>query len=367
MIQTAGFVRSWREIHKAYLFLAVTVGIATPLVAALVLCAPVNFNEHEGDLVTYYATKINGTFFGILVAGLASITLMMAVNTAFVASSELLERVAHRYGFHWLIVTNRRHSLYRIHLLNALFLFNDYRHYQRLPENPGRYVRDRPCCEFLYQYGIAFDLPLFYRHQGSNPVLHEPRRYAYSLDHSGKLLHFPGDRQASRYGPLGRHNGFCACRGRPMAKKRAPEIVHIGQADNEMEMILYLSESSSPDMHVIFRRPREESLGEPKDNEAYISFYTPRQGIPPKMAQKHFRFPLLRGSFYQRILFLLKIVEYELPDKNVCVHFGWPLSSWLDRLAIGVMVFNLMTLPRKFPQFNFEIGYFGCGISLKGK
>jgi hypothetical protein len=41
------------------------------------------------------------------------------------------------------------------------------------------------------------------------------------------------------------------------------------------------------------------------------------------------------------------------------------LSSWLDRLAIGVMVFNLMTLPRKFPQFNFEIGYFGRGVASK--
>ncbi|HYA42355.1 MAG TPA: amino acid permease, partial [Syntrophobacteraceae bacterium] len=121
VIQTAGFVRSWREIHKAYLFLAVTVGIATPLVGGLVLCAPINFSEHEGDLVTFYATMLNGTFFGIMVAGLASITLTMAVNTAFVASSELLERVAHRYGFQWLIVTNQRHSLYRIHIISAVF------------------------------------------------------------------------------------------------------------------------------------------------------------------------------------------------------------------------------------------------------
>ena len=124
-------------------------------------------------------------------------------------------------------------------------------------------------------------------------------------------------------------------------------------------MILYLSESSSPDIHIIFRRPREESLGEPKDNEAYITFYTPRQGIPPKMGQNHFRLPLIRSRLYNRILLLLRIVEYELPDRNTTVHFGWPLSSWLDRLAIGVMVFNLMTLPRKFPQFNFEIMYFG--------
>ena len=55
------------------------------------------------------------------VGALASFTLTMAVNTAFVASSELMERVAHRYGFHWLIATNRRQSLYRIHLSSATF------------------------------------------------------------------------------------------------------------------------------------------------------------------------------------------------------------------------------------------------------
>lgn len=126
-----------------------------------------------------------------------------------------------------------------------------------------------------------------------------------------------------------------------------------------MEMILYLAESPSSDIDIIFRRPREESLGKPETSEVYITFYSPRQGIPPKMARNHFRFPLIRSSLYQRILALLKIIDYELPDRHITVHFGWPMSSWLDRMAIGVMVFNLMTLPRKFPQFDFEIGYTG--------
>ena len=121
VIQTAGLVRNWREIRKAYLFLALTVGIVTPLVAILTLSANIDFKAHEGDLVTYYGTMLNGVAFGVAVAALASFTLMMAVNTAFVASSELLERVAHRYGFHWFIVTNRRHSLYRIHIASATF------------------------------------------------------------------------------------------------------------------------------------------------------------------------------------------------------------------------------------------------------
>ena len=60
VLQTAGLVRSWREIRKAYIFLALTVGIVTPLVAALALSAPIDFKAHEGDLITHYATLING-------------------------------------------------------------------------------------------------------------------------------------------------------------------------------------------------------------------------------------------------------------------------------------------------------------------
>jgi len=46
-------------------------------------------------------------------------------------------------------------------------------------------------------------------------------------------------------------------------------------------------------------------------------------------------------------------------DRDVIIHFGWPLSSWLDRLSIGVMVFNIMRLPKQFPLFRFEINYPG--------
>ena len=121
VLQTAGLVRSWREIGKAYIFLACTVGLVTPIVAALALSAPIDFHLHEGDLITHYATILNGLPFGVMVAALASFALIMAVNTAFVASSELIERVAHRYGFHWITATNRRQSLYRIHIANAVF------------------------------------------------------------------------------------------------------------------------------------------------------------------------------------------------------------------------------------------------------
>jgi hypothetical protein len=90
-------------------------------VAILALTAPIDFGRHEMDLIPHLATLLNGRAFGMLVAGLAAFTLTMAVNTAFVASSELIERAAARYGFSWLIAVNRRDSLYRIHLMNASF------------------------------------------------------------------------------------------------------------------------------------------------------------------------------------------------------------------------------------------------------
>ncbi len=144
VLQTAGLVRTWQEIRKAYLFLGLTVGIVTPLVAALALSAPIDFHLHEGDLITHYASMLNGLPFGVVVAALASFTLTMAVNTAFVASSELMERVAHRYSFHWLIATNKRQSLYRVHLVERRLFFRHHPDHLRQPVPPGGHVRPGP-------------------------------------------------------------------------------------------------------------------------------------------------------------------------------------------------------------------------------
>ncbi len=89
----------------------------------------------------------------------------------------------------------------------------------------------------------------------------------------------------------------------------------------------------------------------------YVTFYSPRQGIPPKLAPNHFRLAWTRTGLYQHIMALLKVVEYEMSDRDITVHFGWPMSSWLDRLATGVMVFNLIRLPRSFPKFKFVMSH----------
>ncbi|MBM2841725.1 MAG: amino acid/polyamine/organocation transporter, superfamily, partial [Bacteroidetes bacterium] len=84
-----------------------------------------------------------------------------------------------------------------------------------------------------------------------------------------------------------------------------------------------------------------------------------RAGIPQRLAPNHYRFANTNPSLFEGITELLYVLKYELPHKHVTVHFGWPQSSWIDRMAIGVMVFSIMKLPKMFPEFTFVIEYFG--------
>jgi amino acid transporter len=358
VLQTAGLVRSWRDIRKAYLFLALTVGIVTPLVAILALSTHIDFKAHEGDLITHYATLLNGVPFGIIVATLAAFTLTMAVNTAYVASSELIERVAERYGFHWLIVTNKRQSLYRIHLLSATFFSGII----FITHGSQSLLADMYALGLIASFCINMGSLILYRYfKGTTEVIH------YNTSRLGTLLLwiilvscfiFLAVDKIHATMLWAAVTGIMLFLGFMVAKKRAPEIKHILQGESEMQMILHLAQSAAPEVHLYFRRSEESGDAAIKDNEAYITFYSPRVGgIPPRLAPHHFRFPLTKVSLYQRMVNLLKVMEYELSDRRVFVHFGWPLSSWWDRMAIGVMVFNLMRLPRLFPKFDFDIRY----------
>ncbi len=357
VLQTAGLVRSWQEIRKAYLFLGLTVGIVTPLVAALALSAPIDFKQHEGDLITHYASMLNGVGFGVLVAALASVTLSMAINTAFVASSELMERVAHRYGFFWLIATNRRQSLYRIHLLSAAFFSGII----FLTAGSQSLLADMYALGILASFSINVGALILYRYfTGTKDVKYFTNRVGTLVLWIILLSCFLFLAYDKHYATLlwGAVTVLMLVAGFMVSRSRGPEKKEIAQADAEMDMILRLAESEAPEILLYFRRSEESDHAAIKSNEAYITFYSPRAGIPPRTADNHYRFPLTKISLYHRIVSLLKVVEYELADRRVKVHFGWPLSSWWDRMAVGVMVFNLMRLPRMFPQFEFDIHYF---------
>jgi amino acid transporter len=357
VLQTAGLVRSWREIGRSYIFLALTVGLVTPIVATLVLSAPIDFHLHEGDLIPHYATMLNGLGFGVAMAALASLTLIMAMNTAFVASSELIERVAHRYGFHWIIATNRQHSLYRIHIANALF----FSIIILITSGRQETLADMYALGLLASFCINMGALIIYRYfMGTKEVIHfYTSRLVTLIMWIIFVSCFIFLAIMKPHGTMlwAGVTGIVLFAGFLVAQRRAPEKKEIGKGDHEMQVILYLAQSSAPDLHLVFRRSYEAASHVGEDNMAFITFYSPRAGIPPKLASNHFRIPQLKFSLYHRLVGLLRVVEYEFADRKITVHLGWPLSSWLDRFAIGVMVFNMMRLPRLFPHFQFIMSY----------
>jgi amino acid transporter len=357
VLQTAGLVRSWREIGKAYIFLACTVGLVIPILAALVLSAPIDFHLHEGDLLIYYASMVNGSLFGVAVVIIACLALPLAINTAYVASSELIERVADRYGFHWLTVANRRQSLYRIHLTNAVF----FSVIILITSGRQETLADMYALGLIASFCINMGSLIIYRYfMGTKEVIHfNTSRLVTLVMWVIFVSCFIFLAVMKPHGTLlwGFVTGVVLFAGFLIAQKRAPELREIEKGDSEMEMILYLAESTTPDIHLVFKRSQEPSNEPKEDNVAYITLYSPRAGIPAKLGINHFRIPLLKLSLYHRLAALLRVIEYEFADRVVTVHLGWPMSSWLDRLAIGVMVFNMMRLPRLFPRFRFIMSY----------
>lgn len=357
VIQTAGLVKGWRDIEKAYMFLAITVGIITPLVSALVLSSPIDFHAHEEDLITFYASVVGNPVFSIAVGSLAGITLMMAVNTAFVASSELLERVAHRYGFKWLIKTNSQGSLYRVHLLSAVF----YSIILVVTGGAQSILAEMYAIGLLASFCINMGSLIIYRFFKGTQEIRE-----YSTSRIGTLIIFLLFLACFVYlafhKPYG--TGLWAISvvsllivGTQIARKRAPEIKEIERTDFPMELITRIAECNESTIHIYFRRPGEKK-DELRKDAFFITFFSPRQGIPPKMDEQYFRFPIFKAQgVYYSILAILHSLRADLPEKRFIIHLGWPLSSWIDRLAVGVFTFNLMKLPKLFPEFEFVIEY----------
>ena len=261
-------------------------------------------------------------------------------------------------AFDWLIAVNRRHSLYRIHLSSAFF----FSIIVVLTMGSQEELANMYALGLVASFCINMGSLIIYRYfKGTAEGM------TYYTSRLGTLILFVILVSCFVFLAIDKPHAtmlwasvttMVLLGGIWVARKRSPEIKHIQQGENEMQMILHLAQSAAPEVHIYFRRSEESGEAAIKDNEAYITFYSPRVGgIPTRVTPHHFRFPLTKVSLFQRIVNLLKIVEYELADRRVFVHFGWPLSSWWDRMAIGVMVFNLMRLPKLFPKFDFDIRY----------
>jgi hypothetical protein len=282
---------------------------------------------------------------------MGSIILVMAVNTAYVASSELLERVAHRYRFDWLAKTNRRASLYRIHILNAAL----YTSIIYLTAGSQKILAEMYAVGLLASFVINIGCLLIYRFfRGTKEIVHYHTSRGVTLLLWLLILGCFGYLAAHRpYGTAlwaGVVTVILAA-GIPLSRRYGPELKEKRRSDYPMEMLLALGEVDGP-LHVWFKRPGEVDL-EADPGRVFVTFFSPRETCPGRLGPNHYRFPIQGGSVYASMIVILELLEEELSGCDVTVHFGWPTSSWLDRMATGVFVAALMRLPRRYPELRF--------------
>ncbi len=363
VLQTASLVKNWKVIKKAYVFLALTVGIVTPLIALLALSSGgIDLNDHETDLIPFFASSINGRAFGIIVSTLATITLIMAVNTAMVASAELIEKVAERYQYNWLITVNKRQSLYRIHLINAGF----YAGILIITSGAQAVLAEMYAVGLVASFVINTGGLLKYRYQKGKKAISE-----YYTSRSATLVLFIILLSTLIYimthRPYGTLLWFIITSifvyfGFMISKKRSPEASSRVETNTAMDIVFTLSEMEAENVNVVFRRPKEADLIEDNKNTVYVTFYSPRLEKPERLknANQIWIAYQPRTNLYQMIYGILTTIRYDLGNlKKVTVHFGWPMSSLMDRLSVSTMIYNVTSLPKKFPEFSFQLSYSG--------
>lgn len=359
VLQTASLVKNWHEIRKAYVFLAVTVGIVTPLIALFALSNGINLGQHETDLIPTFASNVNGEFFGIIVGILASITLIMAVNTAMVASAELIEKIAEKYNFHWLIYTNKKQSLYRIHLINAIF----YSIILIITSGSQAILAEMYAVGLVASFAINTGSLIKYRFsKGTKEISYHTSRF-------GTLILFFVLVSTLIYIMIARPYGttlwfiitsIVLFLGLRISRYRAPDIAVRRATNNVMDVVFKIAEIENREVHIYFRRPYEDEPIAKSPNTIFVSFYSPRVEAPESLHVNQFWIAIERRlNLFEMITAVLKTIEYEIPhnEKDIHLHFGWPLSSWLDRLSIGIMIHNIIKLPRIFPNFQFHMDY----------
>ena len=357
VLQTASLVKSWHDIRKAYIFLALTVGIVTPLIALFALSSNIDLEKHETDLIPTFAERVNGYWFGMIVSALASITLIMAVNTAMVASSELIEKICERYNFPWMMKLNRRGSLYRIHIFNAIF----YSVILFITSGSQAMLAEMYAVGLVASFSINIGSLVIYRYRMGT------KEITYHTSRTGTLLLFIVTFSIFVYIVLNRIYGallwlfmtlFFLFAGFRISRFRAPEIPIRRITDSPMDVVFAIAETESDEVHIHFKRPKEDIENVNKD-AIYVSFYSPRLDKPERISSRHFWISIQpRMSLFDMMVGLLNTIKYEVPpEKKIHIHFGWPLSSWIDRLSTGVMVYNIINLPKKFPDFIFHIDY----------
>ena len=360
VLQTHKLVENWKTIYKAYIMLGLTVGIFTPLIGTLALARVENPLDHVDDLITYYSQLVGTNIMAIAVVILASLTLAFAVNTALVGATELISTMADNHKAYWISKENRFHAHYRIIIFMSIF----FSFIVLITQGNQDIVADMYAIGLIATFVINTGTIILYKIVRGSAQTKE-----YRTGILRNIILFTIFLSTFIYIVIHKPYGtamwtfvvaFFIIAGNIITRiKTTEEEEKIAQIDKYADVVDYIGKlPEDKPIHIFFRRP-SENVQEIGDNMIYITFFFLRQKRPPKkLFKSHFILPVnaFWGIGYSTKK-LLEAINEQYPNKTFTIHFGWPLSSWFERIFTGVMVYNILQMPKQFPNWNFIIEY----------
>ncbi len=358
VLQTSKLTESWKTIKNAYIFLIVFIGIVTPTLSLLALVTVDNPLTVGTTLMPTFAYEAGGVVLSFLIAVVAFLALVFAVNTATVAGVELISAMADRFGLKKPQVKNRYGAKYRIIIFAAIFFSGVI----LVTGGSQAMVADMYAIGLVATFIINLAALLTFRFtQGFSHVKEYKSSFFKNI---GLFIIFLS---VFIYLVSHKQNGaifwalaciFVLLAGlslKDFVKEKLEEGAE--RFDNNFSVVVEVGKIESKEAHIVFLRPFEKPRHVTQDS-VFVTYGLGRMPAPDKMAKNHFLLPL--NSYLNidvKIEELLRSLEDWYPEKTLVVHFNWPTSSWRKRLYLALLINRIMKLPSKLPHLRFAIEY----------
>ena len=172
------------------------------------------------------------------------------------ASSELLERVGRRYRLKWLIATNRRQSLYRIHILNA----SCFSVIVLIAGGQQDILAEMFAVGLVASFCINTGCLLLYRYyMGTTEIEYHTSRFGTLILWIILVSCFGFLAAAKLRGTIlwAAVSVVVLMVGLTLSRRYSPEKAAIAKGDTTKDLIDYLKQSRAHTLHIFFRRGRE--------------------------------------------------------------------------------------------------------------
>lgn len=360
VLQTQKLAQSWRVIRQAYIFLIVFIGILTPVISFLALTQVSNPGAHAEDLMPTLAHTLGGTPFALLIIAVACATLAFAINTAMVASTELLGVIAEKFSIAWLVRSGRYGTHSKIIIFMAIF----FSLVVVITNGDQSIVADMYAIGLVATFVLNLAALLVFRFTQGFSHIKE-----YKSNFTINIVLFAIFSSVFIYLLMHKQNGamlwvassaLMLFLGLVVTKLfRDPELAQQEQFNSRFDVVSYietvLEGSEKNEFHIVFARPGDTVRVE-SHQCVYITFGLQRLKAPKRVGKNHF---VLSAESYWKITsemesILISIRDWHC-DTRLSVYFGWPTSSWRKRLYTGVLVNRILKMPARFPRMGFHI------------